>query len=81
MVDGEPLAGAPEAAHHLVSDQQDAVAVAQLAHAWQIAFGRDDDAVGAGHALQQDGGDRLRSFVLDDLFQVVEVILGELGFR
>ena len=30
---GEPLAGAAEAGHHLVEDQQDAVAVAELAHA------------------------------------------------
>ena len=39
----EPLAGAAEAGHHLVEDQQDAVAVADLAHALEVAVGRHDD--------------------------------------
>ena len=44
---GEPPAGAPEAGHHLVEDQQDAVAVADLPHRLQVAVGRWDDAVRA----------------------------------
>jgi hypothetical protein len=44
----EPLAGAAEAGHHLVADHQDAVLVAQRAHALQVAVGRHEDAVGAG---------------------------------
>ena len=57
------LAGAAKTAHHLVADQQDAVAVAQRAHALQVPGRRDDDPVGAGDGLQQDGRDRLRAFV------------------
>ena len=34
---GEPAAGAAEAGHHLVGDQQDAVPVAQLAHPGEVA--------------------------------------------
>ena len=37
---GEPLAGAAEARHHLVEDQQDPVAVADLAHALEVAVRR-----------------------------------------
>ena len=44
VVDGEPLAGAAEAGHHLVGDVDDAVAVADLAHAGQVAVRRDEDA-------------------------------------
>ena len=47
VVDREPPAGAAEAGHHLVGDQQDAVAVADLAHALEVAVGRDEDPVGA----------------------------------
>ena len=63
VVDGEPLAGAPEAAHDLVADQQDAVPGAELAHALQVAVGRDEDAVGADHGLDDEGGDGLRPLV------------------
>ena len=67
---GEPLAGAAEARHHLVGDHQDAVLVAERAHALQVAVGRNEDAVGAGHRLEDERRDRLRPFELDDLLEV-----------
>ena len=57
-VDGEPLAAAAEPGHHLVGDHHDAVVVAQLADALQVAVRRDEDAVRADDGLEHDGGDR-----------------------
>ena len=54
----------------LVEDEQDAVAVADLADRREIAGRRHEDAVGAGHGLEDDGGDRLRPFVLQELLEV-----------
>ena len=59
VVDREPLAGAAEAGHHLVADQQDPVPVARLADRLQVAVGRDDHAVRAGDRLEDHGRDRL----------------------
>ena len=64
------LAGAAEAGHHLVADQQDAVAVADLADRLQVAVGRDDDPVRAGDRLEDDGGDGVRALVHEDLLEV-----------
>ena len=70
VVAGEPLAGAAEPGHHLVEDQQDPVPVAGLADRLQVAVGRDDDPVRADDRLEDDGGDRVRALVLEDLLQV-----------
>ena len=70
VVAREPLAGAAEARHHLVADQQDPVPVAGLADRLQVAVGRDDDPVRADDRLEDDGGDRVRALVLEDLLQV-----------
>ena len=43
----EPPPGAAEAGHHLVEDQQDPVAVADLADRLEVAVGRRDDPVRA----------------------------------
>ena len=67
---GEPAAGAAEAGHHLVEDQQDAVPVADLADRLQVAVGRRDDAVRARHRLEDDRGDGVRPLVLEDLLEV-----------
>ena len=44
--------------------------IADLAHRAQVAVGRHDDAVGAGDRLEDDGGHRVRPFVLQDLLQM-----------
>ncbi len=79
MVDGEPLSAAAEARHHLVGDEDDAIPVAQLAHARQIARRRHHDACGARDGLQHDRGDRRRSLEADHVFEVRECSLGLLG--
>ena len=43
-----------EAGHDLVADHDDAVPVAELAHPGEVAVGRDEDAVGAHHRLEDD---------------------------
>ena len=54
--------------------------VAKIAHALQVPLWRDDDSVRAGHRLQHHRRDRLRAFINNDLFQVVEIIQCELSF-
>ena len=56
-----PGAGAAEAGHHLVRDQQDAVTVADLAHQRHEVVGRHDHPAGAEHRLHDEGGDRIRA--------------------
>ena len=70
VLDREPAAGAAEAAHHLVADEQDAVAVADLAHALHVAVGRDQDAVGADHRLHDEGGDVGAALVADHVLDL-----------
>ena len=72
VVDGEPAAGAAEARHDLVADHQDPVAVADLAHALDVAVGRDEDAVGADDGLEEDRGDRARALVPDHVLEALE---------
>ena len=76
MVDGEPLSGPAEAGHHLVGDEHDAVAVADLPHAGHVAGRGHHDAGGAGHRFQDDRGDRRRALVGDEALEVVQGALG-----
>ena len=76
MLKPEHLAGAAPAGHHLVQDHHDAVLVAQGAHAFHVALGRQEDAVGARNRFHHDGGDGGGVFVCDLLFQ-----LGQVEFR
>src|ERR1700692_2263880 len=52
VIDGEPFASAPETGHHFVGNHQDAVLVAELAQAGEIAIGRNQNAVRASHWLE-----------------------------
>ena len=76
VIDRKPFAGAAESGHHLVADHQDAVPGAQLADAPHVAVGRHQDAVGAGHRLEDEGGDGLRPFELDHFIQHGERLVG-----
>ena len=71
-VDREPLAGPAEAGHHLVGDVDDAVAVADLADAGQVAVRRDQDAGRPGDRLEHQRRDRARTLERDDLLQVLQ---------
>ena len=57
MLDAEHPAGAAEAGLHLVDDQQDAMAVAERAQAFEQFGGGGDEAAFALHRFQHDGGD------------------------
>ena len=59
VLDREEAAGAAEAGLHLVGDEDDAVAVADLAHACDELGRRDDEAALALHRLEDDRGDGL----------------------
>ncbi len=69
VIDGEPLAGARRrAGHDFIGDHEDAVFVAEFAHALHIAIGRNEDAVGADHGFEDEGGEGVRAFELDGFF-------------
>ena len=70
VLGSEPLAGAPEAAHHLVGDHQDAVLVEQRPQAGVVAVGRNQQAVAAGDAFEQHRGDGMRPLHLNDFLDV-----------
>ena len=75
VLDREPPAGAPETRHHLVGDHQDAVAIAELANALDVAVRRNEDAVGADDGLEEDRRDRVRSLVHDHVLETAEALL------
>ena len=66
----EPAAGPAPARHHLVEDEQDAVAVAHLPDRLEVAVRRDDDPVRADDRLEDDRGHRVRALVFEDLLEV-----------
>src|SRR5437667_240891 len=60
MLDGEELAGAPEARLDLVRDEEHPVTVAQLTQLAHEVEWRGDEAALAEHGLDDDRGDSLR---------------------
>ena len=78
-LDREPFAAAPEAGHHLVGDEHDAVAVAEVTHALEVAGRRHEDAVGADDRLEDHRGDRVRTLEHHDLVEVRQRPLALLG--
>src|SRR5260221_14751397 len=72
-------AGAPHAAHHLVEDEEDAVAVADLAHAPEIAgCGRHRPHGGADHGLGDEADHVARPDLHDRLFELTREPLAAL---
>ena len=79
LLAGVQRAGAAHAAHHLVEDQQDAVAVADRADALEIAGDRRHRAGGrADHGLGDEGDDPIAA-ELEDL--VLERLRGARAHR
>ena len=74
VIDGKPLAGAAPAAHHFIRDEQDAVLVADFAHARPVIIRRDDQPVRTNHAFHDDGGDFVGAFILDDFFEMLDAL-------
>ena len=79
LLEREPFAAATEAGHHLVADHHDAVAIASLADALEIAVGRHEDAVGADDRLDEDGCHRVAALDHQHVVEVVERPLALLG--
>ncbi len=72
--------GPAEAGHDLVGDHQDVVPVADLAHALDVAVGRDEDAVRADDGLEEDRGDALGALVADDVLEALQALGHGSGF-
>jgi hypothetical protein len=70
----EPVSDPPEAADHLVHDQQETVGVADLAHPLEVAFGRRDRSRRVLHRLEDHRRDRLRVLVDDDRLDLVRTL-------
>ena len=73
----ELAADAPEAAHHLVTDQQDVVTLEHGLDGLPVALRRRHDATGAQHRLADEGADGLRPFGLDHRLELVGTPGGE----
>ena len=77
MVDPEPAPGAPEPGHHLVRDEQDPVAPADLGDRLPVAIGRDDGRQRrADDRLRDERGDGARARRLDRALQLGGELLG-----
>ena len=61
----------PKPADHLVGDQHDPVAIADLAHALEVAGRRHDRPAAVLHRLHNDRRDRLGPFELDQPLDLV----------
>src|SRR5690606_33213315 len=72
LLAGEQIAGAPHATHHLVEDHQDAMAVADLSNALQVAWhGRNRPSGGADHRLGDEGHNVSGAKALDLILKLV----------
>ena len=70
MINGEPLPCSAESGHHLVGNQQDAVAVADITQPLHVAIWRNQDPVGADDRLNDDRCNSLWSFEANDLLSL-----------
>jgi hypothetical protein len=72
VVDAEPCSGAAETDEHLVGDENDVMAGAQLPDLSQITSRRHDDAGAACHRFHHQRGDGRRAFEKDHLGELRE---------
>ena len=82
MLDGEHLAGAAKAGDDFIGDEEDAVLVAQLPQAWQIAIRQREAAGRPGDRFDDDGRHRGRIFQAQLVFQGLQAknITFRIGF-
>ena len=71
MIGGEHLTRTSKTVDDLVCDQQRAVLVTNFTKASPIPIRRNDNAVGGGDRLGDDGGDGLRVFVFNHLADLI----------
>src|SRR5580704_11426002 len=75
VFDGERSSGAAHAGHDFVSDQQDAVAMADFGDALDVAFGRGDRTErGADHGFENKCGDVFRTVAGEGAIEFVGAI-------
>ena len=72
---GEPLAGAAEARHHLIHNQQNPVFVGERPNPGQVSGRRHENAGSTGNPLEQDRSDTRLPFALNHPLQVCECTL------
>src|SRR5215831_14913660 len=78
LLERAPGSGPTRAAHHLIGDEQHAVAAADLAHALRVPGGRRHGATGSTHhGLEDEGGDVLGSHAEDLRFELRCGVRGE----
>ncbi|CAB4885355.1 unannotated protein [freshwater metagenome] len=78
-IHGEPLAASTETTHHLVADHHDAVAVADVAYALEVAVRRYEDAVGSHDGLEDDRCDGVCALHHERVLDVLQRSLALLG--
>ena len=66
MIDGKPRASPAKAGHNFIGDHQDPVLIAQLPHALNVSIRRNENAVRPRHRLQNEPGNGVRAFQLDN---------------
>ena len=81
MLAAEPLAGAAEAADHLVGGEQDAVLVDDPLDFRPIGLGRDDQAAGALHRFADERRDPFGPDFEDFLLELARACQAELRRR
>src|SRR5260221_6080568 len=68
VIDSKPLTRAAKARHHLVSDHQNPVLVAQFPHALEVSIRRNKNSIRSDDCLQNERRNRMRAFQLDNFF-------------
>ena len=78
-LDPEPGAEPSEPGDHRVADEQDPVAAAEVGDPLEVARGRVQDAAGADHRLEEEGGHALGTHPLDLLLERGQRVVLHLG--
>src|SRR6185369_15445719 len=72
VIDREPLSSATETRHHFICDQKYAVLVAKRTQALHVTIRRNENTVRTDNRLDDQCGDRLWSFELQNFFRACE---------